>query len=185
MLSGSNPEGDLKAALTRVPQVLPDGGILGFGLSHAYPFNSNSTNLFNLKDYLKGSDATINRVCDALSLESSLMAFYREQSKCVGILLPKFVDFGTHQVDDRLAWYLRDFRGSITVVDCDSEGEDDGFIRMMREGADVYSIVWANPLAEVNAFKSAYISYGNEATLDYAYGEVCLVIELPPAEERQ
>ncbi|KAJ3516482.1 hypothetical protein NLJ89_g1087 [Agrocybe chaxingu] len=188
MLSGNNPESDLKAAMSalmRDPQILPDGGILGFGLSHAYPFNSSLTNVSNLKGCLKGSDATIKRVCDALSLKSSLMAFYREEDKRVGVLMPKFVDFGDDQVEDGLAMYLRDLRGSIPVVDPNAKGGDDDFVRMMIEGANVHSIVWAKPLAEVNAFKAAFISYGNEATLDYAYGEVCLVVELPPADKRQ
>ncbi|CAA7263501.1 unnamed protein product [Cyclocybe aegerita] len=200
-LSEDKAETDLKAAISaliRDPQLLPDGGILGFGLSHVYPFKVDKTAISDLKKCLKGSDATIKRVCDALSLRHSLMALYREEYRSVGVLLPKFANFGMEQIEEGLVQYLQYMKGSIVVKDPNADGtndddygdddsedyeSDDG--EGERDPKGPKTIVWAKPLTKANEFKSAYIHYGNEASLDYAYGEVCLVVELPPAGQRQ
>jgi len=62
------------------PTVLPDGGLLGFGLQHEYPVNS-KTDLNDLIRCLKGGDALIYRVCSQLSLKASLKVVYREHNK--------------------------------------------------------------------------------------------------------
>lgn len=36
----------------------------------------------------------------------------------------------------------------------------------------------------MNRVEAPYVSYGNEATLDYVYGEICLVLEVEASEDR-
>ncbi|KAJ3503549.1 hypothetical protein NLJ89_g8381 [Agrocybe chaxingu] len=187
-LSEDNAEIDLKAAvsaLIRDPQLLPDGGILGFGLSYVYPVKADKSAIPDLKKCLKGSDATIKRVCDALSLKYSLMVFYREEYTSVGILLPKFADF-EQEAEEGLVRYLHEYtQGSIVVKDPDANGvcDDDSDDYGVEGGPK--TIVWVRRLMKANEFESPYLRYGNEACLDYAYGEICLVVELPPIGQRQ
>lgn len=46
-------------------------------------------------------------------------------------------------------------------------------------------IVWIQKGEAVNSFKEAYMAYGNEATLNHVYAEVCLVAEVESFAERR
>ena len=43
---------------------------------------------------------------------------------------------------------------------------------------------WATPLTTFNQQSSAYVWYGNEASLGLAYGDVCLIVRIGKAGER-
>jgi hypothetical protein len=60
--------------------IFPNGGHLGFGLWHEYPVNS-STDFTKLLGCLKGSDASIFKICSQLSLKATLKVVYQEVDK--------------------------------------------------------------------------------------------------------
>lgn len=45
-------------------------------------------------------------------------------------------------------------------------------------------IVWIKGLSEMNTFTDTYLGYVTGASLEHAYGEVCLIAEVHPAKER-
>jgi hypothetical protein len=72
----------MKTALELVltdPRLVSQGGLLGFGLWHKYPFNPNTTALEDVEERLKGSDARTWSLCKALSLNVSLKAVYESE----------------------------------------------------------------------------------------------------------
>ncbi|KDR77464.1 hypothetical protein GALMADRAFT_119596 [Galerina marginata CBS 339.88] len=176
----SDPVNKLKPALLKLlasPTFLPNGGLLGFYLSHKYPFNPATTSLASLEKHLKGNDASIRRICKALSLDVSLKAIYpSDNEECDGsCLLDSFADLGGFQIENGVTEYLRSEEAATIVYD--SLGED-----LNKE--DAVPIVWLKPQGVTNSFRQPYVRYGNEATLDYTYGEVCLVTEIGPPEDR-
>ena len=170
---------ELKEALARLLEnsAFVDGGMIGFGLTHKYPFDMDTTVLSDIKEYLKGSDAAIKRACDLLSLDVAIKAVYLDGDPDYprAVLLDKFVDFREHSEIGNLMEHLQEYNGGRIVVD----HKEDFWV-------SDYSmpIVWVRPLASTNKFKDTYMAHGNEATLDYVYGEVCLIAKVPPAQRR-
>ncbi|KAJ3537537.1 hypothetical protein NM688_g6673 [Phlebia brevispora] len=96
------------------PKFLPDGGRLGFGLQRVYPLEKKAWDhdaLDYLKDFLKGSDAEIMRVCKALSLKAKLKMLYRTR-KNAGLVSrePLFDSASADYSDDDLLNYIRDWQ---------------------------------------------------------------------------
>ena len=168
----------IKNALEGVCAFLPEGGILGFGLGHRYPFSQVSTRLSNIAGCLKGTDAAIKRACDSLSIPITIKAVYRDEYGA--ILLDHFADFGYRQIDDSLLAYLKENENGLVIYNFGGRPPEE----FRDNDNDTYPIIWVKPLAKTNPFSSSYISYGNEATLSYVYGEICLVATVPPADKR-
>jgi hypothetical protein len=171
---------DIKNALhglLRNPTFLPSGGLLGFGFSHKYPFSQDTTSLSDLP--LKGTDAALKRACDALALSSAVYAVYRGDDDA--FLLEYFAAF-VDEVETDVVEYRSTYHDGLLVYDlkdgvrCTSDSDSDA--------TPATPIMWVKPLEETNPFSSAYAAYGNDASLSYAYGEICLVATLPPAAER-
>lgn len=168
----------LKAMLNK-PDFLPNGGLVGFALSHLYPLNSDEINLLELRKNLKGTDAAIKRACDSLSLNVSLKTVYNcEDEPGVACLLDGIAE--TYLLDvDGIFRYLQEDLGGLLVIDNRYIGKKfPGF-----EYAD--PILWLRPVTERHQLETAYVAYGNEATLNYIYGEVCLVIMVKAYKDRK
>jgi hypothetical protein len=161
-------------ALLKDTTFLPGGGFLGFGFAHKYPFSQSSTNLSDVEGRLKGTDAAIKRACDSLSITNAVHAVYRGDDGAV--LLDHFAMLGDEEIDSDMVDYLKENEDGLVIYD--SPGE--------RSSAEVDGtpIIWVKPLAKTNPFSTSYIHYGNEATLSFVYGEICLVATVPPAKER-
>ncbi len=183
-------ESDIKEALVSLlkdPAFLPDGGALGFGLAHKYPFNVESSNL-EKERYLKGIDAAIKSACGSLSLDTALKAIYNEPDSHNHILLDGVVKIQHDEIED-IVGYLMEFSDAKIVYNFGEEppqkdcfGGD--FYNSYDPKRDTTPIVWVKPLKETNEFTDSYVSYGNEATMECVYGEVCLVAKVASAEER-
>jgi len=171
---------ELKEALTRLlkdPDSFPNGGFIGFGLSHKYPFDMDKTVLSDIKEDLKGSDATIKRACDLLSLAVSIKAVYvdEDDDDFLAVLLDKITNI-EYRVDGPLLYHLEeDYEGH--VVEDHKESED-------WKAHEQDPIVWIRPLANTNGFKFTYLTEDYKWPLTYADGEVCMVATIPAAEER-
>jgi hypothetical protein len=166
----------MKTTLTTLlnqPTFLPLGGYLGFGLSHRYPFSS-KTDLSKIEDSLKGTDATLAQICDDLHLSYELQAVYAdENAQGVWALVDEFPRFeGWPSDESEIIECLKQAGYNPTIVYDVLKGLE------RRHTDDAQPILWMKQPTSVNAFETAYISYGNEATLDYAYGDVCLVADV-------
>ena len=217
MLPVDDTEIKIKRSLIKLlndPKFLPDGGLLGFSLSHLYPINSTQNiNLDELKSlrgaavagalrqwarsldtnliskYLKGADAAIKRACDSLSLDVSVKAVYESgSSDGVACLLGRVTDIGgCDRVEGDIVMYLEENFDGLIVFDSDitslKEIAEDGlgFI-----GSDPPKpILWLKPLTKKHQIKTHFVQYGNEASLSYVYGEICLVLEVKASDGRE
>ena len=176
--------GDALGLLLKSPAFLPDGGVLGFGLAHKYPFNQASTDLSTIGGSLKGTDAAIKRACDTLSLPVAVKAVYRERWDDSFVLLDHFADFGTDQIESRLTAYLKKSDAGQVIYNFGENPPQTDSWYHPEEDKTAIPMVWVKPLAKANTFISTYMHYGNEASIAYAYGEICLVATVPPAKER-
>ena len=171
----------LKESLARLlgdPSFLPEGGTLGFGLDHKYPINPDSTKLEDIAQCLKGMDESIKRVCESLALKVRLRPVYGTSSK-YSVVLDTFADLADMEKDEDVALYLSSFEGAMVLY---HPGGEKKVPRELREKAAL--IVWIKGRSETNAFSNAFIGFGNMAEIDYIYGEVCLIVEVLPAEKR-
>jgi hypothetical protein len=171
----------LKESLARLLEdrsFLPEGGTLGFGLDHKYPINPKKTKLGDITNCLKGMDESIKRVCESLGLKVTLRPVYGFTDE-YSVVLDCFVDLADMEKDEDVAWYLSSFEGAMVLCHPGKEKEAPHDLQ-----EKVAPIVWIKELSETNAFSNAIIGSGNQAEIDYIYGEVCLIVEVAPAEKR-
>ena len=165
------------ALLLENPSFLPDGGRLGFGLTYGY-YSITSTPK-DIEKSLKGMDAAIKRVCESLSLATSVKVAYRgkDDPQMVAVLRD-FATFSGYDIEDFARFLQGNYRGEII---CDAtEG---------KLNPDKIPMVWIKPLGGTNSFSAGYIrcrenGYVEDEELSYAHGEVCLVAVVKPAGQR-
>jgi len=167
------------------PTFLPKGGLLGFGLSFQYPVDP-STSMANLDSELKGSDAVIKRVCDRLGLDISLKAIYQEKNDYLreyAAMLDEIVEVPyKEEVEDNVITLLQqDNRGKL-IYDTGTKAPTD---YRGRQIGDSVNVMWVTPLTKNAHFQSPYVRYGNQATLSYVYGDVCLIVKVKEWDKRK
>ena len=179
-------EGAFRKAFTALlenPEFLAEGGTLAFGLRHVYPIQD-STNLKHLYNVLKGSDAVVYQSVRAIGCEPVLYMYYnhdRLSDEAEGVLIDRVVNF-TRYYDPEgqdLVEFLHEEGGIIVTEERES-------LREWRESlyATAEEVEWVTPMTTINQKEDAYIHYGNESTLDFVYGEVCLVVRIGKAGDR-
>lgn len=190
----SSLEAAFKALLTD-STFLADGGKLGFGLRHEYPLDTRYTReSFRPLDYLeaalKGSDAVLWNVCKKLGLKASLNMIYEEQDgdhtewnearqryvpKPIRILCPGNIDEGYSVCESSLSYYLTEDGGQMLTP---SPWDED-------EGPEV-EVLWVTKMVPEGVKKSrtAGVTYGNEPSLMYIYGSVCIIVEVGEGDAR-
>ncbi|KAF7361145.1 hypothetical protein MSAN_01146300 [Mycena sanguinolenta] len=148
------------SALLKDPKFLPTGGILGFGLRHAYPVNS-QTSLKKLKSFLKGVDALLVHTSELLGLKTSLKAVYSDDDR--EIILDNIAgDLNDCNVEENIIHRLEDEFGS---------------------GCDIEDVTWVVESSQVH-LKATYVAYGNEPSLGHIYGDLVLLVDIPSAKDR-
>jgi hypothetical protein len=177
-------EGEFREAFKRLlenPEFLPDGGALGFGLRHVYPIEDD---LEHVHSVLKGSDAVVYQSVRALGYEPVLYLYYQDKPNSdQGVIIDKVADFPVFEPYDeednnRDNTLLEE--GGILVGD-PNEGEDSSYYRTPGNREQVE---WVTPVTNLNLQKDAYLHYGNEVSLDWAYGDVCLIVRIGKAGDR-
>jgi hypothetical protein len=185
---------NLLKELLNNPEFLTNGGLVGFALSHLYPLSSNRSNLCELGKSLKGTDAAIKRAFDSLSLNVSLKTVYTSERarECeVACLLDDIADIysltGGIQGDEGILVQLRNSGGLLVYDDSILSLEDPDQLEYLASGEfkDAKPILWLKSMTKRNRLKTPYVGYGNEATLDYVYGEICLVLMVKAYEDRK
>ena len=162
-------------ALLEDPEFLADGGTLAFGLRHVYPIKDDLKHVYSV---LRGSDAVVYESALDLGYEPVLYVHYETgESLGRGVMINKELYFyweDSLPQDDGVLQILKN-EGGIPVCRADEEMEDDPQL-----GAPEY-VEWVTPTTTFNCRKDAFVSYGvsgDEPTLEWAYGDVCLVIRI-------
>ena len=166
------------------PTFLPDGGLLAFGLSYQYPFNYSSTCLSDIRGRLKGIDALLIRVCESLELKAFLKALYHGERDSIFFdsaycFMDHFVNLDHAEVEHIVPYLCNDDRA---IVGYDEHSNKAIYERF--DDNEVLDVVWAMPPDHRNEFKAQYMAYGNSASIEYAYGKLCLVVRIKLAGER-
>ncbi|KAF8464807.1 hypothetical protein DFH94DRAFT_796273 [Russula ochroleuca] len=141
-------EGAFREAFTALlenPEFLAEGGTLAFGLRHVYPVKDDLKHVYNV---LKGSDAVMYQSVHALGYEPVLYIYYENDGFDLveGVLIDQAVDLQVYR----------------------EPGQD--LVHYLREVAE--QLEWVTPMTTFDQQEDAFISYGNEATLDWIYGNV-------------
>jgi 2OG-Fe(II) oxygenase superfamily len=171
---------DAFAALLENPEFLADGGTLAFGLRHVYPIKNDLKHVYKI---LKGSDAVVYQSVLALGYEPVLYMYYDNR----GVMIDKVVNF-SHWLDSFCSdegpqiGDVVQMEGGILVHPEGAPIVDDPYLEVdIPEGVE-----WVTPVTEFNRQTEAVvIGYaGNEPAMDFAYGDVCLVVRVGKAGDR-
>ena len=176
----SESESAVKAAFTRIlsdRDFLPDGGLVGFGLCQEYPLNPD-VGLGNLADCLKGCDAIIQSVCHQLSLKTSLRLVYEHKELEDFAMIDHFHTFSPWDSVETLGYELEKGGGMyiskpepITIEKQNYYADDE--------------VIWITDLMEYTRTKvTCNVVLGNEPSLGYIYGTVCLIVDMGPVGKR-
>ena len=152
------------------PSVLPRGGYFGFGLSYKYPFTTD-TDLSSIEHSLKGADVAYPQICEDLNLSYEFKAVFEDEDNTdLWILVSEFPSFGREPIEDTITEHLTEsgYYNAQIVYDMLKRGAS-------HEHKKSQPILWVRPLTSANKFEAPYLHYGNEASLDFAYGDVCIV----------
>jgi len=170
-------------ALLENPEFLADGGTLGFGLRHVYPIKDDIKHVYGL---LKGSDAVVYRVAQALGFEPILYLLYEWKppwmKSAEGSLIDRLIDFDGYGLEDWGLDITKEVRGKGGIVVC----EDPDSYKNERGAYDKpEKVEWITPKTTFNDQKNKFLStMGNEPGLGIAYGNLCLVVRIGKAGER-
>ncbi|KAI0276031.1 hypothetical protein BGY98DRAFT_935363 [Russula aff. rugulosa BPL654] len=163
------------------PEFLADGGTLAFGLRHVYPIKDSLEHLYGV---LKGCDAVVYQTVRALGFEPVLSLYYEWEppwsAHLEGVLIDEVIDFSCVRFPNEagdFAYVLREKGG--LMVHRDGWGIDRRFGCETPEHVD-----WVTPVTTFNRKTGAFATYGNEAILEMAYGDVCLVVRIGKAGRR-
>lgn len=173
-------------AMIRDQSYLPKGGLVGFGLRHEYPVAKNCRSVVHLVESLKGTDAILMKVCKDLGLTADLWMVYEEAyyGGSLQVLCPRRMDL--HAVIDEESWSLmRDCGGKVIKIMRDGYTDESDFALDEIPKVDV-TVNWATEMAPANVRKTetAYGTYGNEPGVGYAYGSLCLIVQIARADRR-
>jgi hypothetical protein len=171
-----NQEGFREAfeALLGDPEFMADGGTLGFGLRHVYPIKGSLKHVYNV---LKGSDTVVYQSMRALGFEPVLYVYYGEYEDDDGprgAMVDTLIDFDTFCEDGTILSMVQE-QGGIPVRDAGVK---------MHNSEDAEEVEWVTPLTPYNRQEGAFVSYGNEPTLNWAYGDVCMIVRIGEAGDR-
>ncbi|KAK7687707.1 hypothetical protein QCA50_008923 [Cerrena zonata] len=173
----NEPYEQLKAVLEEMlahPQILPDGGYLGFGLQRQYGL-SEDTDLSTLVQNLKGSDALLMTVCDDLSIDVSVRMLYSGDDG-YDVLAHQIYDIGHETVEEYpYADYIIQNDSEAFRVNTDKRDKD----------SKMPMIRWVVGNIKLGYVSQTISTYGNEPSLDQMYGHVCLIITIGPHGDRQ
>ena len=151
------------AALLENPEFLADGGTLAFGLRHVYPIEDSLDHVYRI---LKGSDAVVYQGVRALGYEPVLYVYY-EEGLHKGVIIDRVVKFkGFFSYEEEDTAEIVERKGGIVV------------------GGENEQMEWVTPMTTFNRQEDVYPSYANKPSLNWVYGDVCLVVRIGKAGER-
>ncbi|KIM35883.1 hypothetical protein M413DRAFT_32117 [Hebeloma cylindrosporum] len=100
------------------------------------------------------------------------------------LLGERFVKFRGKEVDADCGlyhWLVSTYRAQVVYNAAKGPQPTPSWRRSLD---DSQPIEWIAPLSKANLFESHFLAYGNQASVGYAYGDVCLVAHVISAEDR-
>ena len=175
--------------LLKSPEFLPDGGTLGFGLAHPYPFTLD-TGLQEMMNRLKGEDLHVYRACRELQLWPSLQIVYEncwgEWGNCV-IMLDRIVR-GPYYGCERWGYEvgLVEDLGGILVNKREDVSPDYGSasVRGDIDGVEWEYITWVSPFDDMRNQLVDIVSYRSDNGDASLYCSPCIVTRIAAASDR-
>lgn len=186
----------LKTCLDNAATTQPIPRYLGFGLEHAYAFQSLVSKSVNLK----GSDATLVKTLAELKIPYYPFMLYREtkdheNSQCpFRVLSMATIDGHVEEdsgYDESVFEVIASGKGSFLVWDKNPEevAKDPPY---SSDWYDCYAdnkrkyrpmdVKWITEPSEEYLNRSAVVAYGNEASIGYYYHQLCVVAIIPQGE---
>jgi hypothetical protein len=162
------------------PEFLADGGTLAFGLRHVYPIKNN---LKHVSSVLKGSDAIMYQNVRALGYEPVLYVYYWDENNGQGLIIDEIVGFPYGHCGEQDLISILHENGGILVTQEGREPVMERHPRLVEYGTQE-QVEWVTPLTNSNPLEDEFISYGNEASVEWAYGDICLVVRIGKAGDR-
>ncbi|TFK86949.1 hypothetical protein K466DRAFT_491787, partial [Polyporus arcularius HHB13444] len=188
--------GEALAELLADSKFLPEGGTLGFGLRHAYPFEKRwewrmrmPDPLDQLRGWLKGSDAALFRGLQALLLYPQPWLVCKSDSYHITVMVDRMITLEYCEEDECFA-LLNYHRGVRVVEKCSdgtvkpSEGDESYREHGPNDGKQL-GVFWVTEhTGKYNSIGSEYTAYGNEPSTAYMYLDVSLLVDIGPAGDR-
>ena len=177
-----NQEGFHEAFKTLLdnPEFMADGGTLAFGLRHVYPIEHDLKHVHNI---LKGSDAVVFESVRALGFEPVLYVYYKDNSQLhqpTGVIVDQLSNLhDAYDIELSISHILQDVQGGIPVR---QDGRD--IFECDQCAVHIETVEWVTPVTVYNRKKEAFMYYGNEPSLAWAYGDVCMIIRIGKAGDR-
>ena len=165
------------------PEFMADGGTLAFGLRHVYPIKDNLKHIYNV---LKASDAVLYQNMRALGFEPVLYVYYEDNEYYEeggdtdlprGAMVDRLIYFDGTEDGESVLDLVQKERGILVR-------QDGGKICGAFALEDSEPVEWVSPLTTYNRQEGAYASYGNEPTLNWVYGDVCMIVRIGKAGDR-
>jgi hypothetical protein len=167
-------------ALLEDPEFMADGGTLAFGLRHVYPIGGSLEHVYNV---LKGSDAVVYQSMRALGFDPVLYVYYEhpylEHLSPQGAMVDKVMEFLTDYEVGTATDVVQE-QGGIPV-------RQDGGTTLYGGGPDFdypEPMEWVTPLTTYNRQEGAFATHGNRPALNWAYGDVCMIVRIGKAGNR-
>ncbi|KAF6748371.1 hypothetical protein DFP72DRAFT_574982 [Ephemerocybe angulata] len=171
----------------KMPSLLPDGGLLGFGLMYKYPIEPHTgTKLTTFAGALKGNDAMIRKACEKLGLEVTVKVLYTQSPRWDGGDEDHWIsDVVQHEnfgwEEDRLRKRFREaeIERMITVT-----APPQKYPEEESQVSPTVQALWVTPPARMVKHQLELQAYGNEHSITYIYGDLVLIAKLPPLKDR-
>ncbi|KAJ6536882.1 hypothetical protein B0H19DRAFT_962516 [Mycena capillaripes] len=198
------PEQDLEdtlRALLSNPAFLPDGGLLAYGLSHAYPIPTSvadgSSRLAHVLQLLKGSDARIRTVSERLGLSTQVKMLYDSGENhweplsghdvVADDILDtehvlegnEFGDPGIKAEIERMGTIVERSEDRMTELKNRAGRGRETSEEPMDPVGEAVPVRWVTQVTDHTRVGSAYMAYGNDASIEYIYGNAALFVTVP------
>lgn len=167
---------DLLTRLLQSKKVLPGGGLLCFGMKHAYPVSvgEKEKELAKAHQVLKGADRLLRVALNQLRLETNVQLLYR----------PGYAE-KTFQAAYGLSSEIIDMESR----DYDDSESDESVLKsngtLSKESFSHESVLWVTPPSGLTNIKYAFgQAYGNEVSHGHIYADLCLVSRVKPYSQR-
>ena len=164
------------AALLAIPQLLPKGGAIGFGLHYRYSVNPKGADLSTLLDGLKGSDVLVRGACLALGLPISIRVLYRREGRLSQYLTNRAHEGYEIYEDQSIDQEFRHAMDGFKLADPFSDD------RRRRK----LPFLWTTPPSRMVETVSTFFvnSPGNHRSVERVHGTLVIVAEALPYRRR-
>ncbi|KAF5357327.1 hypothetical protein D9758_005965 [Tetrapyrgos nigripes] len=174
---------------------LPNGGLIGFGLTHQYPvrdrFGDIDYDVFQtVLDTLKGNDLMIYDTCEEFDLNVYLRVIYEDDGGLA--MSERIIDENSGDGYEQ-SFFLSmcgtgtHFGPSATLLRFPKgyNEDDDDIYQRYGIRKPLTEVNWVIEIATYNRLKVEYVAYGNQPSIEYVYGDFSLICEVGPVGNRK